>query len=317
MTRTAILAAALTLATSATPALSHVSLETAEAPAGPYKAVLSLPHGCDGEATHTVRIDLPEGFIGAKPMPKPGWTLDLETGSYAESYSLHGEDVSEGVTAVTWSGGELADAHFDEFTVKGTLAGVHPGDRLAFKTTQICANGEIVWDEVASEGENPHDLESPAPLLTISAGEGDAGHAAAGEAAAGDIVVSDFWARATLPNQKVGGGYMVITNNGAEDDRLVSMASPVSGEVEVHEMSMENDIMRMRPLEEGIAIPAGETVELAPGGLHVMFQELEGGFVEGETVPVTLTFEKAGEVTLELPVLAAGSTGGADDHGNH
>ena len=138
----------------------------------------------------------------------------------------------------------------------------------------------------------------------------------AGEATAGAIVVSDFWTRATLPNQKVGGGYMVITNNGEEEDRLVSISSPASGEVEVHEMSMENDIMRMRPLEGGIVIPAGETVELAPGGYHLMFQELEEGFVEGETVAVTLTFEKAGDVTLELPVLAPGSTG-AKDHSQH
>jgi copper(I)-binding protein len=148
--------------------------------------------------------------------------------------------------------------------------------------------------------------------------ETHAGHQAesSSEATAGDIVVTDFWARATLPNQKVGGGYMAITNNGETDDRLVSMTSPVSGEVEVHEMSMENDIMRMRPLEDGILIPAGETVELAPGGLHLMFQELEEGFVQGETVAVTLTFERAGDVTIELPVLAPGATG-TDGHGHH
>lgn len=161
-----------------------------------------------------------------------------------------------------------------------------------------------------------HDCGSAA-VHTVSA-ESHAGHQGqhAREAAAGDIVVADFWTRATLPNQKVGGGYMVITNNGEEEDRLVSISSPASGEVEVHEMSMENDIMRMRPLEGGIVIPAGETVELAPGGYHLMFQELEEGFVEGETVAVTLTFEKAGEVTLELPVLAPGSTG-AEDHSQH
>lgn len=306
----------LLAALSITSAHAHASLEVAEAPAGSYKAVLRIPHGCDGEATHTVRVELPEGFIGAKPMPKAGWELETEDRTYAQSYDLHGEDVSSGVTAITWSGGNLPDAHYDEFVISGTLAGVEPGDRLAFETVQICDNGEVAWNEIAETGQNPHSLDRPAPTVTIVAAEGGHGdHAGHGPAARdpgapatlGELVISDYWSRATLPNQKVGGGYLAIENRGSEDDRLVSVSSPVTDRAEIHAMEMNGDVMTMRRLDDGLAIPAGETVELAPGGLHLMLQELQEGLVEGETVEVTLGFEKAGEVTLTLPILAIGA----------
>ena len=126
-----------------------------------------------------------------------------------------------------------------------------------------------------------------------------------GDIHVGPINISSPFSRATLPNAPVGGGFLTIENTGTEDDRLVSATSSIAKDTQIHEMAMEGDVMKMRHLGEGLVIPAGETVELAPGSLHIMFMGLNGAFVEGETVTVTLTFEKAGTVDVELPVLGA------------
>jgi copper(I)-binding protein len=133
----------------------------------------------------------------------------------------------------------------------------------------------------------------------------------------GELEISGAFTRATLPNAPVGGGFLTITNKGAADDRLVSAASPASGEVQLHEMAMEGDVMKMRRLADGIPVPAGATVTLQPGGLHMMFIKLAGPMVEGTTVPVTLTFEKAGTVSLELSVQGVGADAPAMDHSSH
>ena len=121
----------------------------------------------------------------------------------------------------------------------------------------------------------------------------------------GDINISLPFTRATLPNAPVGGGFLTIENTGTEPDRLISVASTVAGATQIHEMAMQGDVMKMRELADGLEIPAGETVVLAPGGFHIMFMGLKQAFVEGETIAVTLTFEKAGSVEVLLPVGAA------------
>jgi periplasmic copper chaperone A len=120
---------------------------------------------------------------------------------------------------------------------------------------------------------------------------------------AGDLTIEGYWVKAMLPGQPVAGGFLTITNKGA-DDKLISASSPKSARIELHEMAMKGDVMEMRAIEGGIAIPAGKTVELAPGGLHVMFFDVTETFKDGDMVPVTLTFEKAGAVELMLPVMA-------------
>lgn len=122
------------------------------------------------------------------------------------------------------------------------------------------------------------------------------------EVSAGALTLSGGFSRATLPNAPVAGGYITITNAGPEPDRLVSVASPVAGVAQLHEMKMDGGMMKMAELPGGIEIPAGATVELKPGGLHMMFMSLNEGLVEGSTVPVTLTFEKAGPVDVKLTV---------------
>ncbi|WP_422375187.1 copper chaperone PCu(A)C [Roseibium sp.] len=134
---------------------------------------------------------------------------------------------------------------------------------------------------------------------------------------AGDLELSTAWTRATPPKAKAGGGFIEIVNTGSEADRLVSASSNVAKKTEIHEMAVTDGVMKMRELENGIEIPAGETVALKPGGLHIMFMGLNQSFEEGSKVPVVLTFEKAGEVSVELDVAKMGAktpNGGKMDH---
>lgn len=138
----------------------------------------------------------------------------------------------------------------------------------------------------------------------------------------GNLEIHHPASRATLPGQPVGGGFMTITNKGAEADRLVSIAAPdVSDDVQLHEMAVENDVMKMRQLPDGIEIPAGAKVELKSGGLHVMFMRIKHPFTEGEKFKATLTFEKAGKIDVDFRIEAAKpgarSGDGAADHGSH
>ena len=129
------------------------------------------------------------------------------------------------------------------------------------------------------------------------------------------LKITGAWVKAMLPGQPVGGGYLTIENAGAEADKLVSVKSSASPDVEIHEMKMEGDVMKMRELSDGLEIPAGGKVELKPGGFHLMFMAVPEPFREGGTVKVTLNFEKAGEVEVSLPVAAADAKGPGEMHG--
>ncbi len=120
--------------------------------------------------------------------------------------------------------------------------------------------------------------------------------------AAPSVAVSEAWAAATPNAAQVAAGYATLTNNGAAEDRLVSASSPRAARVEIHEMAMEGGMMNMRAVPDGVALAPGAPVSLAPGGLHIMFMDITAPFVDGETVPVTLTFTNAPPVTLDFPV---------------
>jgi copper(I)-binding protein len=126
--------------------------------------------------------------------------------------------------------------------------------------------------------------------------------------AAGPIGIENAWTRATAAAQTVGGGFMTIVNTGKAEDRLVSASSPVAAEVQIHDMKMEEGVMRMRQLTGGLAVPAGGRVELKPRSLHLMFMQLKTPLVAGQTVPVTLQFEKAGSVAVQFRVEAMGAS---------
>ncbi len=151
-------------------AQAHTTLEQAEAPVGAsYKAVFRVPHGCDGKPTTTFRVRIPEGAITAKPMPKAGWTLEKVTGAYARSYDYYGRTLSEGVTEIVWSVGSLGDDEYDEFVVRVFLTEDLPvGQMLYFPAVQECPEGAAErWIEIPADGQDPHDLEGPAPAVRL------------------------------------------------------------------------------------------------------------------------------------------------------
>jgi len=126
---------------------------------------------------------------------------------------------------------------------------------------------------------------------------------------AADLVISQAWCRATAGGAKVGGGYLTIENKGSAPDRLIGGSTDVAAKVEMHEMAMNGGLMTMRPLDNGLTIEPGKIVEFAPGGYHLMLLGLKNPLKQGDKVPVTLKFEKAGEVQLSFDVQGVGAQG--------
>jgi periplasmic copper chaperone A len=131
--------------------------------------------------------------------------------------------------------------------------------------------------------------------------------ARAEEVKAGDLVITQAWSRATPGGAKIGGGYLTIENKGSTPDRLIGGSADVADKIQVHEMAMNNGVMTMRSLDDGLTIEPGKTVKLAPGGYHLMMLDLKGPLKQGDKVPVTLEFEKAGKVKLSLDVQGVGA----------
>ena len=283
-----------------------------------YKAVIKVPHGCDGSPTTRVRVLIPEGVIGVKPKPMTGWSIETKRGPYARSYKFyHGAVLAEGVKEIVWSG-KLPDDYYDEFVFSAFLTdSLAAGTTLHFPVYQECEKGAHAWADVPAPGQDAHALKSPAPgiaLLPVA----DKGQAAQ-TFKVGTLVIEAPWARATPGGAQVGGGYMKITNTGKEADRLVGGSLPIAGEVEVHEMAMAGNVMKMRRLADGLEIKPGETVELKPGGHHLMFMGLRSGLKAGQALKGTLVFQKAGTVEVEYRVapIGAPSGGGGGGHSHH
>ncbi|MCE4225327.1 DUF1775 domain-containing protein [Methylobacterium sp. C25] len=319
----AVLFAALPLSLSVSAALAHAVLERKEAtPNASYRGVVQIMHGCEGKATTRVTVTIPEGVIGAKPMPKPGWQLATTKGSYAKAYqSFHGK-VSEGVTAITWSGGSVGDDEVDEFTFFARISDdFAPGSTVYFPVEQECAGagdkGLLAWTQVPKAGQNPHDLKTPAPGVRIVAAKagGQAAVAMATPVKAGDLTIETPWLRATPSGAKVAGGYVTIANGGTQPDKLVGASIPQSGRGEIHSMSTEGGVMKMAPVEGGLPVPAGGHVALKPGGFHLMFLDLKDGLKAGESVQGTLVFEHAGTVPVTFNVAPIGAQGPAGASG--
>jgi copper(I)-binding protein len=135
--------------------------------------------------------------------------------------------------------------------------------------------------------------------------------ARAEEVKAGDLVITQAWSRATPGGAKIGGGYLTIENKGTVADRLIGGSADVADKVQVHEMAMNNGVMTMRPLDQGLTIEPGKTVKLAPGGYHLMLMDLKSPLKQGDKLPVTLEFEKAGKVKLSFDVQGIGAQGPA------
>ena len=305
----------LCLLTACSTASAHVALEAKQAKVGAgYKAVFGVPHGCEGQPTTEVSIDIPEGIIGVKPMPKPGWTLALQKGPYARTYQFHhGETKSEGVKRVTWSGGSLPDEYFDQFVLSAFVAGeLEPGATIYFPVTQKCAAVEQRWSEVPAAGQDAHSLAHPAPQLVLVGGDEHAAHAKAA-ATVGAIEIDAPWSRPASAGGN-GVGYLKITNNGTDADVLVGASSDVADRVEVHETSIDDKgVASMKKLDT-VELKSGQSIELKPAGMHIMFMGLKEPLKEGGVVKAQLKFKKAGDVAVELAVKTAAPAGEAGGH---
>lgn len=169
--KTLMTSVAFAMGFAATSAYGHATLLTKEAPAGSYyKAEIAIGHGCDGEATQKVRVEVPEGMVFVKPMPKAGWTLETVEADYASAVDNHGTAVTKGVKQIVWTG-SLEDAHYDEFTFRAKILDTVPADSTLYvKVVQECANGTANWDQIPAEGHDSHAMEAPAPGVKVTMG---------------------------------------------------------------------------------------------------------------------------------------------------
>lgn len=133
----------------------------------------------------------------------------------------------------------------------------------------------------------------------------------------GVITATDAFSRATLPGAPVGGAYLTLTNTGEVDDRLLSASSEAAGRITLHKMAMDGDRMVMSALPDGLPLPAGESVTLSPSGMHLMLEDLTGPLKEGETITVTLAFEQADAMMVEVPVMALNADSAGHHHHHH
>jgi copper(I)-binding protein len=131
--------------------------------------------------------------------------------------------------------------------------------------------------------------------------------AQAEDATVGALKISAPWARATPKGASIGGGYMTITNTGAAPDRLVGGSTDISKGLEIHEMSMDNGVMKMRLLPKGLEIKPGQSVTFKPGSYHIMFMGLKHQLVQGQHFKATLQFEKAGKIDVDFAIAGVGA----------
>ena len=284
--------AACAMLTGAAATLAHVTLPPGGATAGSdYNAAFRVGHACEGaKATTGLAVRLPKGFVLSEAQARKGWKLDVQKNT--------------GDGEVRWTAETPQDAlpgsERTEFVLRGKVPGT-PGP-LWFKVLQTCDVGSIDWAEVPASGNSTAGLKSPAAKLEVVA-QGVA-----------TVDVRDGWVRQSVPGQSGTGAFMKLT--APTGTKLVGISTPAAGVAAVHEMKMEGDTMKMRELAGGLDLPAGQTVELKPGGYHVMMMDLKGALAKGATVPMTLKFEDAKGVKTALELkLPVGAPEGADAGG--
>jgi copper(I)-binding protein len=268
-------------------ARAHVVLPPGGAAAGStHAAAFKVGHACEGAAATTaLSVHLPDGFRLVRAEPRDGWTLKA------------------GARDVTWTANDAKSAlpgtSPDSFTIVGKLT-AKPGT-LWFRALQTCDVGTADWAVVPSAADPKP--KTPAPHLDVLA---------PGVAA---IDVRDAWARTTVPGQSSSVVYAKLT--APAGGHLVGASSPL-GDVSVHEMRMEGDIMRMRDIAGGLDLPAGKTVELSPNGLHLMLTGLKQPLAAGANVPLVLQFVdtdgRKGTLAVQVPILQAPPAGGEEHH---
>lgn len=271
---------------------AHVSLQQGQAEAGTrYQAVLRVDHGCDGAATTALAVRIPAGFTHIEPAARPGWTLASRSGQ------------------VTWTAASeqaaLPNGQRAEFAISGSLP--QRAGPLWFKVRQTCGSTALDWSQLPAQGTDTARLKTPAVLLQVLSARDLAQLRALPKVEGG-------WVRSMVAGQQSTGGYMTLT--ASEPMQLLGISTPAADTAEVHQMKMEGDIMRMRAVPQ-LDLPAGQAVELKPGGYHIMLMELKQPLTSGMTVPLTLLLRNAkgvdSKLELQLPVAAQapGSAGSA------
>lgn len=272
---------------------AHIVLSEPQALAGTYyKATLRVGHGCNGAATTGLTVSVPAGFQGAKPQPKTGWAVTARKAQLAQPYTSHGKTISEDVVELRWTvldkAMALPDEHFDEFAFLVRLP--EQAGPAWLKVLQTCEAGQNDWSEVPASGTSTQGLKTPAALLLIKPVSALAGQA---------VTISEAWVRPTVAGQKATGAFMKITARDAT--QLIGLSSPVAGVAEIHEMRMEKDIMKMASIPS-LNLPAGKTVELKPGGFHLMLMDLKSPIANNSKVPLILHFRDAKGVKSQVEI---------------
>jgi copper(I)-binding protein/uncharacterized protein YcnI len=271
------------------PASAHIVLSQPSFEAGQnYAAFFKVEHGCEGSPTIALSVQIPDGVSVLDTPPKPGWTVSAkrEKGQ---------------VTSVTWRG-KLGAKDADQFGLFVKLPA--KPETLYFPILQQCEKGEIRWSDIPSLGQAWRDVPHPAPVLQLVAAAQPA--TSPPHYMAGDIMIEQPWSPATPRGAATAAAYMTIMNHGASADTLLGGSSP-AGKLDIHQMSMANGVMSMRPVQGGVTIPPQSTITLSPQGYHFMLSGLKAPLMEGTRVPATLTFARAGQVPIELSVAAIGA----------
>ena len=158
---------------------AHVSMLAPEniAQGQSFKAVVAIPHGCDGSATTAITIHMPTGVVAVKPQPKAAWRISKTEQTYAQPYDYYGRALTSGVKSLTWHG-RLADDEYDEFAFQAYAAAISSGaDKVFFKLEQQCENGKLMWTDVSGKKITGHAAaELTAPSVTVSSSDAAAHH---------------------------------------------------------------------------------------------------------------------------------------------
>lgn len=261
-------------------ALAHVSL-----PAGGgnvnalYEAAFHVGHACkDAKSTTTIEVELPGSFQFREAVARPGWKLSAPAaGSQGGTVRWTAENPS---TA-------LPDAEKALFVVRGVLPGTP--QTLYFPVHQICDVNRADWTQIPTAADAGQKLTSPAARLEVLADS------------VAPVDIQDAWVRAAVTGQSGTGAFMTL--QAPAGAKLVAASSPAAGIVEIHEMKLEGDVMRMRAMKQ-LDLPAAQKVTLAPGAMHLMMMDLKQPITAGQSIAFTLTFEDANGKRRERTVQA-------------
>lgn len=187
----AVAAGAMLAVVLAAPAFAHVTVTPGQAAVGSYSVLtFTATHGCDGSPTTEMSVQIPAGVTGVKAEPVAGWEVSYEIGELPEPVGEGDDAITEGVTVVTWSGGTLPDDQIQRYSMQVKLPDDGAGETLWFPVVQSCEEGENAWINIPEEGQDPHDIDEPAPGVTLVAAD-DGHHGADGEDAMDDEAMED------------------------------------------------------------------------------------------------------------------------------